>query len=232
MRFTIFCLLAVFYGCQMISAQGQEYNIEYYKLTKIRKDNVTKSVYDNYGIYTTRVKQICYDSYSNGTMNYMSDLKYDRQSNGLKYYSGKCYLDRNCFYVFNDSKGILNVSLSNGDVYVYQKTSAPAGRKNGEYYSTSSGGGGDGGYYVPPTTTTPSSNGSVGGSSNNSRQKQAHPKKCTRCLGNGVCPKCSGKGTYHTLMYGANKLMTCPSCNGSGKCSMCHGSGTYGTSWY
>lgn len=208
---------------------SQTYNIEYYQLKKVKLNGATSTISGDYGIFTTRVKQICYDSHSDGSDNYMGNLKFEKQSNGLSYYKGKCYLDSHCYYIFNDSKGILNISLSNGDVYVYHKTIPPSGRTNGIYYRTGSrNGGGVGGTHIEPSGN-PSGNSASSSSSNSSYKKTEHPKKCTRCLGNGVCPKCSGRGTYNNMSAGYTR---CPSCGGSGKCTMCHGSGTYGSEWY
>lgn len=226
MRFVFICLMAIIFGHQTLFSQT--YNIEYYQLKKVKLNGATSTISGDYGIFTTRVKQICYDSRSDGSDNYMGNLKFEKQSNGLSYYKGKCYLDNNCYYIFNDSKGVLNISLSNGDVYVYHKTTPSSGRTNGIYYSP---GNSNGGAYVE----TPVSSSGAGSSSNSSSssgstyKKTAHPKKCTRCLGNGVCSKCSGRGTYNNMSAGYTR---CPSCGGTGKCTMCHGSGTYGSVWY
>ena len=225
--------MALLLGHQTIISQT--YNIEYYKLKKVRVKNVTTTVSDDYGIFTTRVKQVCYDSRSDGSMNYRSNLKYEKQANGLTFYKGKCYLDDFCHYVFNDSKGILNVTLSNGDVYVYHKVSSPIGRTEGRYYSKSQGGGGGAaGVYAPATSTTPSKN------VNNRRSASTKETqicdycggrgKCNNysssighrghCNGSGRCETCGGDG-YSGLMNNAK----CSVCNNTGRCSRCGGSG-------
>lgn len=227
MRFIFICLMALIWGNQTL--WSQTYNIEYYQLKKVRKNNVTSSISGNYGIFTTRVKQICYDSHSDGSMNYKSDLKYEKQSNGIYYYTGKCYLDNYCSYIFNDSKGILNVALSNGDVYVYYKASPPYGCKDGTYYNPRSGNSsydnGGPAYVAPPVN----SSGSGTTSPSKSYKKTAHPRKCAKCVGRGICGMCHGKGTYYVF---GQKTIICPRCNGTGKCQVCYGSGTHGSEWY
>lgn len=230
--------MALIWGHQ--TSMAQTYHIEYYQLKKIRKNNVTSSVSSGYGIYTTRVKQICYDSYSDGSMNHMSDLKYNKQSNGMQYYSGKCYLDKFCYYVFNDSKGVLNISLSNGDVYVYHKATPPSNKKNGTYYGGCEGGesvdGGNGGYQPNTTTTT----GSIGNNrTNNSQSTQNQPQRCPQCGGSGKCNNysssighrghCNGNGRCETCggdgLSGLMDKTRCSVCNGTGRCSRCGGTG-------
>lgn len=224
MRFVFICLVAII-GHQTLFSQT--YIIEYYQLKKVKQNGITSNINGDYGIFTTRVKQICYDSHSDGSDNHMGNLEFEKQSNGLSYYKGKCYLDSYCYYIFNDSKNVLNISLSNGDVYVYHKKTPPPGRVNGKYYKL--GDGNSGGVYVGATENPPV-NPASSSSSSNKHKKTKHPKKCIRCLGNGVCPKCNGKGIYHNM--GAGGHTRCPSCNGTRKCTMCHGSGTYGYEWY
>ena len=67
-------------------------------------------------------------------------------------------------------------------------------------------------------------------SSSSYKQKNRHPKTCTKCVGRGVCTTCSGRGIYKPNLNGS--YMNCSICSGTGKCSLCNGTGKHGWDWY
>lgn len=208
--------------CIVVAVNAQTY---YYKMCSYTQGGTTYTNVSG-GQFITFQGIMCMETNINGKPCGNGTLQRTAQNKNM--YVGSAFWGSNTKFVFNSDRSSLEVTATDGTVYSYKRSNVPQGVTTsslikGRSSSYSAGGA----YVVSPvnSSSTPASSSSSG----NSYKKTEHPKKCTRCLGNGVCPKCSGRGTYNNMSAGYTR---CPSCGGSGKCTMCHGSGTYGSEWY
>lgn len=202
----LICLLTA------IAAQAQTY---YYAHTKtVYADGRVEVQNGNSGQFVCRtdaygVKK-CYDSTSNGRDHLNGSLFYVGTNNGNEVYKGKSYFGPNTSYQFNDTKGLLNIKDANGNIYVYHRQQAPAGRTRSSLLIP---GASLDGYdiaehvdpYVPdtPTETTPSRD--------DKRKKVEHQRsdrECGYCKGSGRVRASIGVSGYGV----SNRKKLCPTC--------------------
>jgi len=193
--------------------------VAWYKQTVVIDQNKNRSNGDNTGQFISFTKMGCYDSDDKGYDIGNGFLEYKGLENNIHCYYGKTYWGQGSYF-FNNDFSRLNIQTDSGIVYVYEKTSAPAGvvtsakiRKPDTVVNTIP-------PVVPPSYTPPSSSG--GGAAIGNRIK------CKYCGGTGLCNIC--KGNYVTNCkycdgvgknwYGSGsnrKYETCAVCKGSGK---------------
>lgn len=223
-------------GITIVSAQ----DVRYYKLTK-KKENgkISNDVFG--GQFITFRDDVCFESNKNGVgVNHGTMQRNENYSNSqyLVYQqkSGSgCYWGKDATFKFTSDKSKLNVVLDNGDIYLYERTTAPAGQETCSLIrKPSSNTGGNSGsfpggnisvYPDQPNATMPSppSNSNTGTTQQKPRYEKHEIKDpCHLCYGSGKCSTCNGKHWF----YGFDgKKITCPNCKPDGKCSACGGSG-------
>lgn len=219
-------------------AQAQ---IEYYAHTKtVYADGRTVNHNGQSGQFICRTSadgpRRCYDCTSNGRNHLNGTLFYTGDNEGNEVYKGKSYFGENSSYQFNNAKGLLNIRDSRGNIYVYRRSQAPAGRFRSSLISSK--GEPDGWdpyeHHNPPAIDTGnnSNSGSNSGSSNrrSGNNRTTSSRDCPACGGKGrVCAHVgsSGFGVNNTKRHcntcGADYYVTenhwhdCPSCGGSGR---------------
>ncbi len=207
--------------CIVVAVNAQTY---YYKMCSYTQGGTTYTNVSG-GQFITFQGIMCMETNINGKPCGNGTLQRTAQNKNM--YVGSAFWGSNTKFVFNSDRSSLEVTATDGTVYSYKRSNAPQGVTTSSLIKGGNSSYSAGGAYVPAPVNT--SGTSTSSSSNSTYKKTEHPKKCTRCLGNGVCSKCSGRGTYNNMSAGYTR---CPSCGGSGKCTMCHGSGTYGSEWY
>lgn len=191
------------------SVNAQTY---YYRLTKtIIKGHQSTSV--SGGQFITFEGKKCFESDKYGQNVGNGSLSYDPEnSRQYETYWGSCYYSKNAYFKFNSDKSLLNIDTNSGKIYVYKRTTPPAGvttcslirEKN---HSDREGGGGG--------TIIVEQHGPVqvwipcGGCS-------MEPGRCTYCHGSG---------------WGYNNRL-CSRCHGTGKCTICNGTGGHNEMQY
>lgn len=223
--------MLVLFCITMVSAQ----DVRYYKLTK-KKENGSVSSNVSGGQFITFRGDVCYESNKNGvgvdhgTMqrndNYSNSqyLVYQRKSG-----SG-CYWGKDATFKFTADKSELNVVLENGDVYAYERTTAPVGQETCSLIRKKGGGVGGGNIvvtpqptiidpYIPVSSPTPTSTPMP----NPTPQPKQH--KCGLCGGSGRVATTDGVPSFGNTKYCSecgktvpdnHYHTTCPSCKGKG----------------
>lgn len=135
-------LLAILCAFCVHNASSQE--VAYYKLIRA---NENKNV--SGGQFITFVGEQCFESSKYGVSVENGKLLLNKNYSNSRYivYQGSSYWGSSTTFKFNADKSVLNVTLDNGDIYVYKRDTPPAGqttcslirKKNGG--SSSSGGG-------------------------------------------------------------------------------------------
>lgn len=232
-KHSMLVMLALF-SMAISSAQ----DVRYYKLT--RKEENGKS-YTNVsgGQFITFMSDICYESNKKGIGVGHGKMTRNGVYSNSQYsvYQGSSYWGKDATFKFNADKSVLNVVLENGDVYIYKRTTAPAGQETCSLIRKS---GDESGSYtstpiyppqpnpvappVPSSVSTPSPKTPPPSSPEPRKTKMPHTtyKTCHICHGSGVCSTCNGKGWYNNP-YGTGTV-TCTLCN-KGKCRNCNGTG-------
>lgn len=224
--------------CVITPLYAQTY---YYKLTKkiVNNENYTNMAG---GQFVTFNGDICFDSddtgfpVGNGSLTYKSDL-----SKTLITYEGNCYFGSQSYYRFNSDKSVLNIITRTGKIYVYKRSTPPAGVTTCSLIKQKASGGGNGGGVVvsnvPQTIGggyynnggSISSNGNSGSTSTSQQRTQPVQHTCPRCHGNRTIVRESNVATYgndtqrYCSICGRNywassghSHVTCPQCYGKG----------------
>lgn len=121
-----------------LAAQAQSERLDYYQHTKTvwANGNVeTQSGNNGQFVHRTKINggPRCYDATRSGLDHLNGMLSYIGTNNGNEVYKGTSYWGNGTIYQFDDERGYLNVKDSNGNVYVFKRTSAPAGRSQSSY---------------------------------------------------------------------------------------------------
>jgi len=130
MKKSLFCLLLIasfvtLFAQNRAPNEGQVY---YYKQTGVVRNN-KKTAGDNTGQFISFTHAGCYDSNNqrydigNGFLAY----KGLNAENTIHTYYGKSYWGENSSYFFFNNFNSLNIHAPDGVIYVYEKTTAPAG---------------------------------------------------------------------------------------------------------
>lgn len=226
--------MLVLFGITMVSAQ----DVRYYKLTK-KKENGSVSSNVSGGQFITFRGDVCYESNKNGVGVDHGTMQRNESYSNSQYlvYQQKsgagCYWGKDATFKFTSDKSKLNVVLENGDVYAYERTSAPAGQETCSLIRKSGGGGGsvvvtpqptiiDPYSPMPTPVPTPTPTPTPTPKPNPSRESHQVTKTCMSCGGSGRCNTCNGRHWYYG--YTGNKL-TCPNCPPNGACQSCGGRG-------
>jgi len=221
-RIVIILLVLIVYG-QSIDAQTF-----YYKYTK----SIIKGKHDTNvsgGQFITFDGSKCFESdkYGNnvGNGNMAYDTEASKQTN-LKTYWGSCYWSKNAYMKFNADKSVMNIETNAGKIYVYKRSTAPAGITTCSLIrepEPSNNEGSNGGY-TPPITPDQQTNpqgGYIGGGTTVNpggggkiiSQEQDKPQKtrhtCTLCKGSGRYERNDGS----VPLYGGNDYkVRCQEC--------------------
>ncbi|MCM1518602.1 MAG: hypothetical protein NC117_08175 [Pseudoflavonifractor sp.] len=202
-------IVTLIIGMMAIAAHAQTY---YYAHTKtVYADGRVVEQNGQSGQFVCRTSsdgpKRCFDSTSTGRNHLNGTLYYVGKYNGADEYHGKSYYGENSIYQFNDSRGLLNIKDARGNVYVYKRREAPAGRKNSSLLAA--GASRDGwdardGYVDPiqPVTPTP-----------NPKPKPNNPgttrsRECGYCHGGGRVKAHVGTSSYGT----SNRRKKCGTC--------------------
>ena len=219
---------------------GQTTN--YYKQIKVVKNNQTIASGKG-GQFISFFADICYDSNNRGvTVNNGQLERVSKSGDVYTKYKGKSYWGEVTYQFTNDLQK-LAVIKSDGTIYVYQRSTPPAGVVTSSLIKSKSSGGGTAVGYTqsntnyPPTnygsgnsSTTNSSQSITQQSTNTQNQKSRH--KCHYCNGTGdkiidpsrnvaqfglsddVKEYCSKCGQY--FKKGTHAHITCGHCGGRG----------------
>ena len=174
----------------------------------------------------------CFDSTSSGRNHLNGNLFYVGNNNGNEVYHGKSYFGENTYYQFNDNRGLLNIKDARGNVYVYKRRNAPAGRTRSSLII--SGGAPDGwdarDHWVDTTLPV---DGSSSDDDTSRKQKTTNSRSSSRdcgyCHGGGRVRAHIGTGSYGVK----NRYKKCPTCGVRydvatdhwHECPHCHGTG-------
>lgn len=214
--------------------------VEYYAHTKTVYSNGQVVSHDGQsGQFVCRTAsdgpKRCYDCTSSGRDHLNGTLFYVGLSNGTEVYKGKAYWGENCIYQFNNSKGLLNVKDANGNVYVYYRSQAPAGRTRSSLLASGASADGWSAREYQATLPDYNNNGDNSGSSSkrgvrSGSKKSTASGSCTRCNGVGRIRAHIGTGGYgvnnakrHCNVCGKDYYVAsdhwhdCPACNGTGR---------------
>lgn len=203
-----------------LAANAQTY---YYQHTKtVYSNGQVKVESGNKGQFVCRTAvdgpKRCFDSTINGRNHLNGTLFYVGKSGNSDVYKGSSYFGENTVYQFNDSKGLLNIKDSRGNVYVYKRATPPAGKTVSSLISSK---GSREGWdarddYVDPINTATGDNNDASDSKKGGKEKTSPvtPTKDT-----GKCPTCKGKGRIRVHIgtggYGVNNRKI--HCNECGK---------------
>lgn len=212
----------------------------YYKLVKKVENGVTSTSVSG-GLFISFTSNACYESDKNGFSVDNGSLKYTSEENGIKNYVGTSYWG-NAVFRFNADKSRLNVVVTkNESIYVYERSTAPAGVTTCSLIKEKQNSGGgviidpvnpywadNGGYIADTNQSTFGNDNSV--STNSSNQRQPTTRQCPYCNGKGRIERNSYPAMYGTTDYQVY-------CNECGRyfnrstghshvsCSHCHGTG-------
>ena len=209
---------------------GQTTN--YYKQIKVVKNNQTIAS-GNGGQFISFFAAICYDSnYKGVTVNNGQLERVSKSGDVYTKYKGKSYWGEVTYQFTNDLQK-LAVIKSDGTIYVYQRSTPPAGVVTSSLIKSKSSGGGTAVGYAQPQNYYPPANYGSGNSTTttNSSGYTTYESSyvsvdCHLCGGSGKCSTCNGKGWYESP-FGTGPIAG-PNCYGgnqSGKCSKCKGIG-------
>lgn len=189
------------------------------------------------GQFITFKGNTCYESDKNGHSVCNGSLLFHPElSSDLLIYTGNCYFGNSSFR-FKKDKSLLNVYAPSGWVYVYKRTTPPAGVetcsliKSKQKNSGSSNSGVGQPTYIPvsvysdvPTGNTSVQRGNTPSTPSKKWRTVTREEMCPQCYSTGKCSTCAGKGWYYNP-YGSGTLV-CPNChNHDGKCTKCGGTG-------
>lgn len=228
-------IIALFIFCNFVSYAQ---NTEYYKLTRIQKNNVPNRNVSG-GQFITFFNSICFESDSKGDGVGHGYLDFSKANSNSQFsiYQGSSYWGKSTTFKFNADKSVLNVVLDNGDIYVYKRAAAPANQETCSLIRKPSSGGNTGGavvggitpppvYPVEPYNPTPiQPDNSNTGTTKQKPRYEWHEvtEDCYMCHGSGKCSSCNGT---HSIWYqfGGGKI-ECPNCRPDGRCTTCGGRG-------
>lgn len=188
------------------------------------------------GQFISFYKDICYESNNKGeTVGHgMLELLKDSNTNVIKY-TGNSYWGK-ATYKFNKELTRLNIILSDGTIYVYNKSTPPKDVTTSSLIKKKEGNSGSADLstpiYNPPLQgdTPPMGSGNNNGQSDKKVRENIIRETCTRCGGskrivyntyppmfgaNDYKVKCNECGEYHLRSTGHNHI-TCPDCKGRG----------------
>lgn len=202
---------------------SQAQDVKYYRHIKtVSPSGAVTAVAGHKGQFVTRNGRACYESRPDGTaLQYNGHLILESESGGLVTYSGRSYFGNSSF-VFDDSRGYLNVRGSDGTVYVFQRQAAPAGCTASSYITPRPAPAPDvhvpvpSPGYVPTTPVSPS---------HDDVNRPGTRRQCDICHGSTDCQHCHGKGWIAGSRIGGSSRIECSLCKGSGKCIHCQGRG-------
>ena len=242
------CIVVLLMVSQYIHAQTF-----YYKFTK----SIIRGVIDvnvKGGQFVTFDRRKCYESDQNGNEVGNGVMAYDPDVSKhtlLETYWGSCYWSKNAYMKFNADKSVMNIETNAGKIYVYKRTTPPAGETTCSLIrkpEPSSGGGSGGGGYTPshPVQPTYPQGGYAGGGTYGSgqsgntggstyRPERERPQKtrhtCSACHGTGSIVRNDGSiSSYGNSGY----MKRCSTCGAEYwsttfhrhvTCSICHGRG-------
>ena len=229
----------------MMVVFGQSINAQtyYYRYTKSIIKGVTNTNVSG-GQFITFNGKKCFESDKNGNNVGNGSMTYDAEnSRQVETYWGSCYWGKNSHMKFNADKSLMNIETNTGKIYVYKRTTAPAGVTTCSLIreqKPQSGGGGGG--YAPITPVQPiypqggytggttSSSSSSNGNQQRTEQNPVHQQQrkwCKTCRGSGQCNTCNGTGWVNRMGMGHSSY--CTNCNHhNGRCPWCNGRGE----WY
>lgn len=151
----------------------------------------------------------CFDCTSNGRDHLNGTLFYVGKNGSADVYKGKSYYGENSVYQFDDSRGLLNMKDARGNVYVYRRATAPAGRTTSSLiarWATREGWDPRDNYVDPISHDT-----------DPAKPVRNNGGKKTPARRSGSCPTCHGAGRVRTHVgtggYGQN--------NRKQHCSVC-----------
>jgi len=199
---TLVCVCA----CLLVSAADAQMT-QYYRLTRKVVHDVSSTDVSG-GQFITFLSDICYESDKSGIGVGHGTLTLNRNysTDAHKTYMGNSYWGTEAAFKFNSDKSVLNVITDDGDVYVYKKSTPPAGvttcsliRRKNSSESTSAAHAGGGGYYptapiydnsgMPVSSGMPdNSNGAgsyTGSTTNSGNPRQQTSRQCPYCNGTG-----------------------------------------------
>ena len=221
--------------CIAVPAQ----NVHYYKLVHTKIDGVDNKNVSG-GQFITFVSDICFESNNKGVgVNHGKLTRNDNYSNAqYTTYQGSSYWGSSTTFKFNADKSVLNVILDNGDIFVYKRTSPPAGVTTCSLIrKKQSGGGTTTGGYNPPIVYPPVQQYPQGQNQQQqyqqpqtptqtrTQQQQPTRTKCTYCNGTGEITKEDG----FSLGLGTKYCDKCKKPVSKGHyhapCPFCHGKG-------
>lgn len=121
-------------------ASAQSERLDYYQHVKtVGSNGNVETLSGNSGQFVKRTKidglPRCYDATSTGLDHCNGTLDYTGMNSGREVYVGRSYWGNNTTYQFDDTNGYLNVRDSSGNVFVFRRTSPPAGRIHSSYLS-------------------------------------------------------------------------------------------------
>ena len=203
---------------------------DYYRLSKKVDANGQIKTYNNgEGQFVTRNKGYCFDSSIDGMNAGNGTLTLTERKDSRSAYHGKSYFGNPSDYIFDDSRGLLNVKNTKGEIYVFYIDTPPKGKRVPTYVSDW--GFLDGTYQNMFDNTIQqgmnSSSSSSSTSSKTSTKSKASPKLCTSCHGTKRCSLCNGKGRYQPNPA-RSTIVDCSKCHKTGDCSLCKGTGYFG----
>lgn len=220
---------------QSLSAQ----NVQYYKLSSTRIGGISNKNASG-GQFITFVSDICFESNSKGVGVNHGTLKRNNNYSNSQYtvYQGSSYWGSSTTFKFNADKSVLNVVLDNGDIYVYKRSTPPAGVTTCSLIRQRSSSSSNGGTYTPTPTYPVQQYPQQQYPSQQEYPKYDKPQptsqpqptktKCGICNGTGRIEKNDG----FTLGLGEKEY-----CKECGKtvmpghyhttCAFCHGNGYY-----
>lgn len=215
----------------------------YYKLSNVVRNGVSSSNV-NGGQFITFSDNICYESDKNGYTVGNGQLRHKSNDNGIAIYYGNSYWGSRSIFRFMNNKTELHVEATNGERWVYKRTSPPAGISTSSLIAAQSNGGEsiDGSEYYPVSNVVPTPTISTTGGTSDSRRSTTNPGTTKSTPTRHDCPLCHGRGTIvrtsTIATYGKDTQRYCSTCGrsywaSSGHshvtCSQCHGKGYFET---
>jgi hypothetical protein len=234
MNKNVLFIVLILFG-MAVSAQ----DVRYYKLVHTKIDGVSNKNVSG-GQFITFVSDICFESNSKGVGVDHGTLTRNNNYSNAQYttYQGSSYWGSATTFKFNADKSVLNVILDNGDIYVYKRTSPPAGVTTCSLIRKKQSGGGatTGGYY-PPIIYPPVQQYPQGQyqqqqyqqpqtpTQTRTQQQQPTRTKCVPCDGTGEIIKEDGFSLGLGTKYCDKCKKAVSSDHYHAPCPYCHGNG-------